>query len=199
MQASDLSPASSERLSPRALALVGMAGSGKSLCAAHLQMRGYFQFRFGSIVVDEVIRRGLPIAPQHERAVREEFRTHEGMDAIARRALPILRDGLNTYRTIIIDGVYSHSEYKLLVGELGAPMVVVAVVCDRAVRYSRLANRADRPLTAAEAETRDYAEIEYLEKGGPIALADYTLTNNDPPAALTAALDALLARLELMP
>lgn len=192
-------PASAGHLQPRALALVGMAGSGKSLCAAHLQARGYFQFRFGSIVVDEVARRGLPIAPQHERLVREEFRSQEGMDAIARRALPILRDGLNTYRSIIIDGLYSHSEYKLLRAELGAPMVVVAVICDRALRYDRLAQRAERPLTAEEAEQRDYAEIEHLEKGGPIALADYTLINNAQPAALTTALDALLSRLALMP
>src|SRR5215207_6772531 len=99
---------------PRALALVGMPGAGKSLCARHLEAKGYFQYRFGSIVVDEVSRRGLPLNPENERIVREEFRAKEGMDAIARRALPILRQALQRQNCIVIDGLYSWSEYKTL-------------------------------------------------------------------------------------
>src|SRR6266508_949419 len=105
---------------PRALALVGMPGAGKTLCARHLELRGFFQFRFGGIVVDEVVRRGLPINPENERVVREEFRSREGMDAIARRALPHLKSALINYNSIIIDGLYSFSEYKILSPELGA-------------------------------------------------------------------------------
>ncbi len=67
---------------PRALALVGMPGAGKTLCARHLEMRGFFQFRFGKIVVDEVLRRGLVINPENERIVREEFRNKEGFGGI---------------------------------------------------------------------------------------------------------------------
>ena len=111
---------------PRALALVGMPGSGKTLCAKHLEGQGYFQFRFGSIVVNEVARRGWPVTPENERIVREGFRRDEGMDAIARRALPHLTAALESRHHIIIDGLYSFSEYKTLHRELGAAMVVVA-------------------------------------------------------------------------
>ncbi len=184
---------------PRALALVGMPGAGKSLCARHLEVEGYFQFRFGSIVVDEVSRRGLPLTPENERIVREEFRAHEGMDAIAKRALPILKNALERQNCIIIDGLYSWSEYKTLRAELGGELTVVAIVSERGRRYGRLAERVERPLTAAEAERRDYQEIENLEKGGPIALADYTLLNNGAPDELLAALDALIERLGFAP
>ncbi len=184
---------------PRALALVGMPGAGKSLCARHLEVRGYFQYRFGSIVVDEVSRRGLPLNPENERLVREEFRTNEGMDAIAKRALPILKSALERQNCIVIDGLYSWSEYRTLRGELGGELTVVAIVSERALRYARLAERTERPLNAAEAELRDYQEIERLEKGGPIALADYTLLNNDAPDALLAALDALIETLQFYP
>jgi dephospho-CoA kinase len=180
----------------RALALVGMPGAGKSLCARHLEVGGYFQYRFGSIVIDEVSRRSLPLNPENERIVREEFRANEGMDAIARRALPILRSALERQNCIVIDGLYSWSEYKTLRAELGGELTVVAIVSERALRYTRLAERSERPLTAAEAERRDYQEIENLEKGGPIALADYTLTNNGSPDQLLAALDALMQRLD---
>ena len=34
-----------------------------------------------------------------------------------------------------------------------------------------------RPLTKDQARARDYAEIENIEKGGPIAMADIVITN----------------------
>jgi dephospho-CoA kinase len=77
--------------------------------------------------------------------------------------------------------------------------VVVAVFADRELRYARLATREERPLTAEEAQKRDYDEIQRIEKGGPIALADFTLINNGDPQAMLDALDALLARLALTP
>ena len=184
---------------PRALALVGMPGAGKSLCAVHLQAKGYFQYRFGSIVVDEVARRGLLLTPENERIVREEFRANEGMDAIARRALPILKQALERQSCIVIDGLYSWSEYKTLHKEFGGEMVVAAIVSERALRYQRLTSRPERPLTEEEAERRDYQEIENLEKGGPIALADYTLLNNGAPDELLATLDALIDTLDFRP
>lgn len=176
-----------------------MPGAGKSLCAKHLAARGFFQYRFGGIVVDEVQRRGLPLTPENERVVREELRANEGMDAIARRALPLLKAALETHDTIVIDGLYSWSEYKLLRRELGATMVVVAIVSARPLRYARLASRAERPLTAEEAERRDWLEIENLEKGGSIAIADYTLVNDDTPEDLLNKLDALIEKLGLKP
>jgi dephospho-CoA kinase len=184
---------------PRALALVGMPGAGKTLCARHLEGRGYFQYRFGSIVVNEVARRGWAVTPENERIVREEIRANEGMDAIARRALPHLKTALAQHRSVVIDGLYGFSEYRTLRAELGTDMVVVAVICPRWMRYSRLAGRPERPLTAAEAEARDYQEIEKLEKGGPIALADFFLLNDREPELVLSALDALVAELAFMP
>ena len=45
------------------------------------------------------------------------------------------------------------------------------------MRYGRLAKRPIRPLTADEAAGRDIAEIENSDKGGPIAVADFTIIN----------------------
>ena len=182
---------------PRALALVGMPGAGKTLCAKHLESRGFYQFRFGSIVTDEVERRGWPITPENERIVRETFRAQEGMDAIAKRALPHLKIALDRHGSVIIDGLYSFSEYKLLRTELGADMVVVAIAAPRHLRYERLANRDVRPLTPDEAQQRDWQEIETIEKGGPIAIADYTLVNDGEAEQLLDDLDALLDKLGL--
>ncbi len=183
----------------RALALVGMPGAGKTVCAEHLKAMGYFSLRFGGVVVEEVRRRGLEVNPQNERIVREELRARHGMAAMAVISLPRLQQALRTHSHIIIDGLYSFSEYKLLTEKLDAQLILVAIAAPRNLRYQRLAARIDRPLTPSEARERDLLEIERLEKGGPIAMADYTLLNEGAPAELLGKLDALLDTLGFSP
>lgn len=188
-----------QKKTARALALVGMPGAGKTLCATHLQQRGFAHFRFGAIIVDEVKRRGLEVNPANEREVREDLRAKEGMNAIAIRALPHLKAALASQDSLVIDGLYGFGEYRLLHDELGAAMVVVAIVSSRKRRYERLAQRPERPLTREEAEERDFREIVTLEKGGPIAIADYTLVNDGRTEDLLNALDALTDSLGFYP
>ena len=184
---------------PRAIALVGMPGAGKTVCADHLKRLGFLTLRFGAVVVDEVRRRGWEVNPANERIVREELRAQHGMAAMALISLPKLRAALSRHGSIVIDGLYSFSEYTLLVDQLGAPLVLVAIAAPRHLRYQRLATRAERPLSASEASERDIQEIEKLEKGGPIAIADYTLVNDDTPANLLVMLDVLLESLDFAP
>ncbi len=178
-----------------ALALVGMPGAGKSVCAEHLARQGYFSLRFGAVVVEETRRRGLEINPGNEGVVREDLRARHGMAAMALISLPKLRQALETRDCIVIDGLYSFSEYQLLRQRLGATLVLIAIVAPRKTRYARLTRRPERPLTPGEAQERDIQEIERLEKGGPIAMADYTLLNDATPLALLRRLDALLREL----
>ncbi|MCY4061094.1 MAG: AAA family ATPase [Chloroflexi bacterium] len=188
-----------DSIRPRALALVGMPGAGKTICADYLRGRGYFTLRFGAVVVDEVRRRGWDVNPANERSAREELRERHGMAAMAVISLPKLQEALTRHQCIIIDGLYSFSEYKLLLEELGAPLVLLAIAAPRRLRYQRLSTRPERPLTALEARERDIHEIETLEKGGPIAMADYTLVNDGAPAELLRQLDSLLVSLGFAP
>ena len=186
-------------ISKRALALVGMPGAGKTICAEYLRGRGYFTLRFGAVVVDEVRRRGWEVNPANERSAREELRERHGMAAMAIISLPKLQEALKRHRCIIIDGLYSFSEYKLLEEQLGAPLVLLAIAAPRHLRYERLSSRPERPLTPFEAQERDIREIEALEKGGPIAMADYTLVNDGAPSELLRQLDTLLDSLGFAP
>ena len=47
-----------------------------------------------------------------------------------------------------------------------------------------MTTREVRPLTNEQAEARDIAEIENLEKGGPIAMADHFIMNAGSEADL---------------
>jgi len=160
------------------IAVVGMPGSGKSLFSHYLHSQGLPVIRFGAVVTEEVERRGLSLNPKNERLVREELRAMHGMDVVARFSLPRIRDRFKRHEFLVIDGLYSFSEYKLLRKEFDDDLVVVAIVSQRALRYGRLAARPERPLTPTEALQRDFQEIENLEKGGPIAIADVTIVND---------------------
>ena len=89
----------------------------------------------------------------------------------------IKRDSARGYSHVVIDGLYSWEEYTFLKNYYGDSLYMVAVWASPKTRYARLAGRASRSLTADEAVSRDWAEIENINKGGPIAMADFTIIN----------------------
>jgi dephospho-CoA kinase len=160
----------------RVVALVGMAGAGKSVAAAVFEKKGFSRIRFGDITDEELKKQNLPVNEENERAMREALRAKYGMAAYAVANLSKIELALKT-TPVIIDGLYSWEEYISLKDYYRDRMVVVAVWASPEVRYARLAQRPVRPLTEEEAFSRDRAEIEKLNKGGPIAMADYTILN----------------------
>ena len=175
-----------------ALVLVGMCGSGKSTLAEFLKKHGWPTVRFGDITMQEVTRRGLPVQEASERAIREGLRKEHGMAAFAKLSLPAIEEALARSGKVAIDGLYSWSELRHLKAHLTARVVVVAVFTPRKERYERLGQRPVRPLTREEAESRDFAEIEHLEKGGPISFADHTLLNTGSVSELEEAFARVL-------
>jgi len=180
------------------IATVGMCGSGKSVAGERLEGLGFAKVYFGGLTLAEVKRRGLEVNEKNERAVREELRRTHGMGAFAVLSLPAVESILAAGRRVLIDGLYSFSEYKILKEKFGDRLLVVAVFTPLSVRYERLARRTERPLTPAEAVSRDYSEIENIEKGGPIALADYTVVNDGTKEELVAGLDRILRREKIL-
>ncbi len=161
----------------KVIALVGMAGAGKSEVAREFEKSGYTRIRFGDITDIEVQKRGLPLNEANERAVREQLRREHGMSAYAKLNIPRIDAALQK-SNVVIDGLYSWEEYLLLKEHYGPQFQVAAVWSSPTARYARLVKRGVRPLTPAEGASRDKTEIENINKGGPIAMADFTLTND---------------------
>jgi len=161
------------------IAFVGLTGSGKSTAVDYLTERGYPKVYFGGIVLDEVAKRGLELTQANEQPIREELREKEGKDFVVKRIVVQIHDLIAAgQHRIVADGLYTWTEYKVLKREFPGELTVVAVVSPKHLRKQRMANRPIRPLTASEVDKRDWAEIENIEKGGPIAIADYFLIND---------------------
>jgi dephospho-CoA kinase len=167
------------------IALVGMCGAGKSIIADELVNRRYSFFRFGQITLDIVKERGLEPTEEIEMPIREEMSKKHGMGAFAILNMPKI-DNFLKKGNVVGDGLYSWTEYNILKEKYKEKMIVIAVYAPPKLRYKRLAERKlkaddknlrNRPMTAEQAKNRDFAEIENIEKAGPIAMADYTLLN----------------------
>ncbi len=179
-------------MSNKIIAFVGMPGSGKGTCVEYFTNLGAPNVYFGGMVYEEVEKRGLDRV-KDEKEVREDMRKTEGPAVFAKRAATKARQYFaEGIPLVIFDGIYSWSEYTYLKEAFGDIITVVAVVTDRNMRHQRVLARKDgRIYTAEEVEARDRAEIENLEKGGPIANADHYILNNGTMEDLREQLDSL--------
>ncbi len=176
------------------VALVGMSGAGKTEAARFFLKAGFEEVYFGGIVLDEVKKRGLPLKEEFERPVREELRKKHGMAAMALLSIPKIEKLLAQKKNVLIEDLYSWQEL-LVLRERFPEIKLIAVFASPAVRYKRVAKRPVRPLAEKEARERDKEEIEKLDKGGPIAVADYTIINEGTKKELEAAVKKILKKI----
>jgi len=160
----------------KVVSIVGMTGSGKSEVARVFEKSGFTRIRFGDITDGEIKKRGLELTEKNERYIRELLRQEHGMPAYAKLNLSRIDSALK-HSNVVIDGLNSWEEYTFLKSYYGENFYVVAVWASPKTRYARLSGRLNRYLTVEEAANRDRAEIENINKGGPIAMADFTIIN----------------------
>jgi len=162
--------------SMKVVSIVGMTGAGKSEVSQVFEKNGFTRIRFGDVTDEEMKKRGLKPSEESERLVREMLRQEHGADAYARLNQPRIEQALKS-SDVVIDGLYSWEEYTYLESCYGDNLCLVAVWSSPRTRYARLTSRSSRRLTLEEAISRDRAEIENIAKGGPIAMADFTIIN----------------------
>ena len=179
------------------IAFVGLAGSGKSTAVEYLTEKGYPKVYFGGVVLDAMTDLELEHTEENEKPFREELREKEGKDFVVKRIITQIHDliGAGQHR-IIADGLYTWTEYKALKREFPGELTVAAIITPKRLRHRRLAERPIRPLTATEINQRDWSEIENLEKGGPIAIADHYIINDGDIEKLHTQIDAELQAID---
>ena len=181
------------------LAIVGMSGSGKSVVVDYLTELGYPKVYFGGMIYKEMEKRGIKRTEdgESEKKFREEIRKTEGKDWVVRQVIEETKNLIAAgQKRVVLDGVYSWTEYRALKREFPINLSVLAVVVDKNLRYERVAKRPGRAFDAAAIRERDRSEIENLEKGGPIAIADYYVLNNGTIDEMKKNVDKILKEIE---
>lgn len=174
----------------KVIAIVGMAGAGKSTAGEYLVKKGFSSIRFGSVIDDAIKEAGLPWTAENNVIFRKKVR-EEGMNAVAVRLYPKIESMMKENDNILLDGLYSWEEYKYLIEKI-PQLTLLCIYAKPETRYKRLANRKERKFTADEAKKRDITEIEDVNKGGPIAISDYLIKNESTNDELEKNLDEFL-------
>lgn len=158
-----------------------MPGAGKTVAADFFRSKGLPVLRFGDQVDIGLKENNLEQNAANERWYREKLRSDLGMAAMAIKIEPRIMEAAKNSSTIVLDGLYSWEEYQVL-KEKFPQIKLLCIYASPALRYERLRVRPIRPLTLEEARTRDVAELEKLNKGGPIAIADQLIKNESEEA-----------------
>src|SRR5947209_14828261 len=111
-----------------------MPGDGKSVAVEYLKQKRLPFAYFGSIKLEEIKRRGMEVTEASEKFVREDIRAKEGKGAYAVRIIrqieEIFEEGRNC---VVVDGLYSWTEYKIFKESFGDNAIIVAIVTPRQI------------------------------------------------------------------
>jgi len=174
------------------LAFVGLTGSGKTTAVEHFTSLGFPKVYFGGVIYDAMAEAGVPKGEENEKTFRLEIREKEGNDFIVKRIIKQIHDLADAgQHRIIADGIYTWDEYKAIKHEFPGETTVIAITAPKHLRYRWLEHREDRPQTPVISAARDHNEIETLQKGGPIAMADFFVANNEDVEHFYKQLDAI--------
>ena len=162
------------------VAVVGLCGAGKTEATQIFLENNFERVYFGDITFDEMKRQNIEITPENERKIREKIRrdSNNDMAIYAKMSEPKIRAFFDAGKNVIVESMYSWSEYKFLKEIYKDNFKLLAIVTDRDLRATRLKTRPIRPFTDEQVTARDYTEIENIEKAGPIAIADHFIVNN---------------------
>ena len=162
------------------IAVVGMTNAGKTEFSKLIQEKGFSYFRMGDITEEKIREEGLVNNEENNKMMRGRLRQEYGQGAYATLNMPKIM-ALLEKGPVVIDGLYSWGEYKIFKKEM-PEMKTVAVYAPPEVRYKRAESREGRNMKnfheGHPVKERDYVEIEKSDKGGPIAMADYTIMNH---------------------
>lgn len=179
------------------VAFVSLAGAGKSSATEYVTSKGIPKIYGGGLIVQGVIDQGLEPTQENEKKYREEMRAKHGDDVFINMCIEQMKNLIDAgQKKIVFDGLYAWTEYRALKHAFPGELTVIAIVTPKHLRYERMANREFRPLQPHEVDQRDWAEIENLEKGGPIAIADYFIHNDTDLDNLHRQIDEVLEHIK---
>jgi len=149
-------------------AFVGAPAAGKTEAASVAREMGIPVITMGEVIRAELKKRGLPLSDENAGRVANELRAREGMDAIAKRCIPLIKAqkksaGKDQKGIVVVDGVRGIAEVETFKKEFGDDFVLVRIDAPLSLRYERIKTRGRRDdldlLSLDEFKNREEREI----------------------------------------
>ena len=87
------------------IALVGLAGSGKSSAVEYLTEKGFPKIYFGGVIYKAMDEAGIEKTWDNQQQFREEIRRREGKDFVIKRVIKNIHDLINAGQNkVVFDG-----------------------------------------------------------------------------------------------
>lgn len=148
------------------LAFVGAPAAGKTEAASVAKELGIPVVTMGDVVREELRSRNLPLSDANAGCIANELREREGMDAIAKRCIPLIKGITDKERkksiksVIVIDGIRGVAEVETFKKAFGTDFVLVRIEAPLDLRYERIKTRGrgDDSLNTEEFKEREERE-----------------------------------------
>lgn len=181
------------------IGITGTDGAGKGTVVDHLvKNKGFKLYHARTLILEEIGRRGLPANRATMRLVGNDLRRLHGNDYIVRFFLE--RAQAAGDNRIVIDSLRAVAEAETLKKGGG---ILLALDADQKLRYERVQKRRSETDKVSFEEFQRHEELEAndpdphgMKKRAVMAMADYIIYNNNDTAALFAAVDELLAKID---
>jgi len=162
----------------RVIAFVGLPLSGKSTAAKVAEEMGIPVVCMGDIVREEAKKRGLALTDENLGKIANELRQKEGLDAIAKRCIPIIREKGKDVGVVVIDGIRGIAEVERFKREFGDDFILINIEAPLEVRFQRALKRgrSDDISSIEELKKRDERELSW-NMGEAIKIANFTIEN----------------------
>jgi len=151
-----------------------MPGAGKSTIADGLKSKGYDIINMGNAVREEAKKRNLESTRSNLGKLMLEFREKNGPGAIAELVKPDIES--STANVILIDGVRSNDEIKVLKKFGNVKLLAIHASTNTRFDFLQKRGRSDDPQTKEHFEERDNRELG-VGISNTIALSDDAISN----------------------
>jgi len=162
----------------KVIGLVGMQGSGKTEVVKALAEFDVPNVRMGDVVWGELKKKGMEITEENVAEVANEFRNKDGLGAIAKRCISLIKDKGKGKKAVLVDGIRGFAEVQEFRKKFGKDFSLIAVQASEETRYSRITSRVreDDAKGIQKFREKDRRELGW-GMGLAMSSADFTIVN----------------------
>jgi dephospho-CoA kinase len=160
------------------ICITGMPGAGKSTVATLLKDYGFSLITMGDVVREQAKLHNLQMNDANLGNLMLKLRKDLGPAAVARLILKKIKQDSDLKRDIVIDGIRSIDEVKVLKSVGSVKLLAIHASAETRYNHIKQRGRADVPIDNTDFLLRDKRELD-VGISEAIAMSDEVVSNNN--------------------